>query len=476
MIRTMAIAEAASAAGHTVEFSGEVASPVGRQLIEKTCSAVHPQAGAPEAVVRLAREIGADVVHIDTYAEQGGLSRELRRAGILLSSMEDGDFGRRPADLVIDPSPGAELRYRPSDGSHRHLRGAGAIPLRRSIVNLRRGEGFADVASGPKSVMILMGGTDARDMTSRCVELWARAGVGSHCIVVNPGVRHGFAVNLAGDQTLEVLEPSLEVPQRFPSMDLVISGAGTTTWELATLGVPMALVQLVDNQAENYAFATQAGMAFGLGNASSGDLDEEAAINGLRTILQEDGLRARLGEQGRKVVDGGGADRVVRLWEELVDRRSGVAVRPADLGDAAQLFDWRNEPSVRAVSREKEELSWDQHVSWVSRTVHSPEACLLIAEYDGAAAGTVRFQASDRNNWEVSITIAPSMRGKGKAAEILAAAESRFLASHPDAVLHAAMLRSNEASYKLFLSAGYDKGAGDDTWHRLVKGKPEFQA
>ena len=288
VIRTMALAEAALAAGHSVQFSGEVESPVGRALIEDLCSAIHPVPDGPEAVARLACEVGADLVHIDTYADQGDLVGELRAVGVLLSSMEDGSFGRRPADLVIDPSPGAELGYRPGDGSYRLFRGAGAIPIRRSIRELDGAKAVSQGLAAGRDVMIVMGGTDARDMTSRCVELWAQTRIPSRCFVVDPGGRDGFSVELSAGQSLEVIQPSLQVPHHFPSMDLVISGAGTTTWELATLGVPMALVQLVENQADNYAFATGNGMALGLGNASKGQLDDPSAVEALRGLLQDD--------------------------------------------------------------------------------------------------------------------------------------------------------------------------------------------
>ncbi len=479
VIRTVALAEAARAAGHDVEFCGEIESHVGRMLIEEVCSGVHPRPAGPVELAQLARLIQADIVHIDTYSHQGDLRGELRKVGVLLSSVEDGSFGRRSADLVIDPSPGAEKRYRPFDGSHQLFRGARAVPIRRSLRNLRRTEPVEVSPSSVKDVLIVMGGTDARDMTSFFVELWAQTRVKSRCFVVDSGRRSGFPVDLANGQTLEVVQPSLQVPQLFPSMDLVVSGAGTTTWELATLGVPMALVQLVDNQAENYSYATENNMAFGLGNASNGALDEAVAVEGLRVLLKDDARRIQLGIQARNVVDGAGADRVVGYWEEMIKNRLGISIRAAEIGDAPQLFDWRNEPSVRAVSREKDELLWDDHVAWLARAILNPAVCVLMAQYDGAAAGTVRFQFLDDAIWEVSITIAPNMRGRGLASKILAAAEDHFRALHPNAVLQAAMLTSNVASYKLFLSAGYEGPAvhaGGESWYRLVKESQDFSA
>jgi RimJ/RimL family protein N-acetyltransferase len=236
----------------------------------------------------------------------------------------------------------------------------------------------------------------------------------------------------------------------------------------------MALVQLVKNQAENYAFSTGNGMALGLGDASTGELNKLEAVRRLRNILEDDLLRLQLGEQAQSIVDGTGADQIVRCWERMIAERPGITVRPAEIDDAPQLFDWRNEPSVREVSREKEELSWNTHVAWVARAIQNSDVCLLIVQSDGIAAGTVRFHVLEGADWEVSITVGPAMRGRGKASEMLSAAERYFLAGHPGAVLHASMLKSNVPSYKLFRSAGYEgelDGSGPEGWYRLVKGQ-----
>ena len=55
-----------------------------------------------------------------------------RAAGVaLLSNLEDGTFGRRPADLVVDPNVGAEETRR--DGGPVLLRGTRWAGVRRSV-------------------------------------------------------------------------------------------------------------------------------------------------------------------------------------------------------------------------------------------------------------------------------------------------------------------------------------------------------
>ncbi|WP_138442503.1 bifunctional UDP-2,4-diacetamido-2,4,6-trideoxy-beta-L-altropyranose hydrolase/GNAT family N-acetyltransferase [Sinomonas susongensis] len=481
VVRCVAVGEAAREAGWDVIAAGDVESPLGRRLLGGVAGRLFPRPPDAEALARLARQEGVDVVHLDTYDDEGDVRARLAEAGVLLSSVEDGSFGRRPADLAIDPSAGAESGCRPEDGTLRLARGAGFIPVRALVRELRSAprrppEGFGAAGERP-AVVTVLGGTDARDATAAVVRLWAETGVPSHCTAVVPGGRAVEVGGLPDGLTLEVVEQSGELPRLFAGADLVISGAGTTIWELAALGVPMALIQLVENQRQNYAFAVGRGMAAGLGAFGE---DPDAAARTLRQVLSDPGLRARLAAAARSIVDGEGAARIVGLWQEVRASREGVAVRSATPSDAAQLFHWRNDPSVRSVSRSTGELQWDGHLAWLARSLERTDVVLLMAEADGAAAGTVRFDALGVHDWEVSITLAPSARGRGLARAVLRAAEERFLRDHPEATtLHAVMRASNEPSHRLFLGAGYasapeaPEGTDDGAWHRLVKDAPE---
>lgn len=480
VVRCVSVGEAAREAGWEVIAAGDVESSLGRRLLGDVADSLFRRPADAADLARLAREVRADVVHLDTYDDEGDVRAALTANGVLLSSVEDGIYGRRPADLAVDPSAGAEFIERPEDGTWRLARGARFIPMRSLIRSLRTGEqGGAHDAEQLPAVVIVMGGTDPRDATAAAVRLWIRAGVASHCTVVLPQGRALDTGELPRGLTVEAVEQSGELPRQFAAADLVLSGAGTTIWELAALGTPMAIVRLVENQRQNYDFAVRRGMAVGLGSLSD---DPEAAASVLRRALTEPRLRDQLAAAARATVDAEGAARIVAVWEELLSSRASLAVRPATLSDASQLFHWRNEPSVRAASRSTEELRWDDHVAWLDKVLGRPDVVFLMAEADGNAVGTVRFDSCGERDWEVSITLAPGSRGRGLARKVLASAEQSFLAGHPRAVLRAVMRTSNEPSYRLFLGAGYredlDAGAGadDGEWHRLVKASSAREA
>ncbi|GAA1352251.1 bifunctional UDP-2,4-diacetamido-2,4,6-trideoxy-beta-L-altropyranose hydrolase/GNAT family N-acetyltransferase [Falsarthrobacter nasiphocae] len=484
VFRAVSVADAAVAAGHTVEFLARIESEVGRRLLsDHSFEVTVPESTEAAWVAEWAAERRADVLHVDTYESQGPLRAELDDRGILLSSLEDGPWGRRPADVVVDPSAGAENAYRPWDGSARLLRGLTAIPLRSEILadleaaEVRRAE--FERTGGPLRVLIVMGGTDARNMTSVVAGWWADAGVESTTTLVS--AREDLDV-----PGMTVVKPGPGIARSFAEMDLVLSGAGTTMWELAALGVPQGVVQLVDNQADNYSFAASSRMAAGLGSvAGLGDdefdavdlppAERAAAVETLRRLGTDAQARREMAQTGRALVDGRGGQRIVELWAEAVQARAGdVSARRATIDDASVLFDWRNDPSVRAVSREKGELKWDSHVAWLKGTLARADRELWIVRRGGEPVGTLRFDELVPGEWEVSITVAPTSRGRGLAGVFLAETERAFARSRSGEVrLVAEMLEENAASRRLFESNGYSGGLKDEgaeeRWFRLTK-------
>jgi spore coat polysaccharide biosynthesis predicted glycosyltransferase SpsG/RimJ/RimL family protein N-acetyltransferase len=474
LVRSMAVADAAMISGWDVEVSGNIDNPAGLEMIRDRALTLHPKPGNATDLAALALSRQASIVHIDTYAEQGSLREALGSVGILLSSMEDGRNGRRAADLVIDPSPGSELSFRPFDGSMRLYRGGKAVPLRRSILAMAK-TGETAVEDRLRRILIIMGGTDASNLTDFMLRCWLGTGLEAECnVVAHPEALSSWDAGLLQDVVVHAAGSN--VPDLFPDMDLVITASGTTIWELAHLGIPMAIVQVVENQRGNYDYATSNGMAIGLGSFVDGKLERQRVVQLLHEVGSSESVRGGLAQSARKAIDGSGGGNIVVQWSLLAESLSGPAARLATIDDASILFEWRNDASVRDVSRNSEELSWVGHVSWLERVLADPARLLFIVENNGSPIGTVRFDAQDAlsGRWEVSITVSQQVRGCGMGKVVLAVGEKALLAAHPDAQLFAEMLETNEASHRLFKAAGYSgsmKVIDGLRWHSLNRQK-----
>ena len=483
VMRSLALADAAVAAGHQVMVAGRFeGSFLERQLSAAPLEVVRlaspgPQ-GGPDPIQQVFERFQPDLVHLDSYDLPGRLT-----GSFVLSNMEDGTFGRRPAAVVVDPTFGAELSPRPEDGSGWLLRGSRYTSVRQRVIDARRPSPVRDTA---RSVLVVMGGTDPMGLAPGAVQLLARTGLVLDVSVIAVGetARRVHEAAEGSALSLSVLAPVDDLAELMCASDLVISAAGTTIWELCCLGVPTAVVWAVDNQREGYQRVVSAGAALGLGGPGLGD--DEPAADLLATVLTDPRWRGRLAEAGRRVVDGLGAWRVVRTWETAqrqsvtggpapaVETRS-LAVRPVTLADSRQLWAWRNDPVTRAGSRSSAEVPWDDHVRWLTESLTRSDRVLFLVEDRGGPVGTVRWdltaqpadgtepeggwQGPQGQDWEVSITVAPRRRGQSLARPLLRAGEEGLLelTRHGAGVTAylAAVRRDNRASVRMIESSGY---------------------
>lgn len=506
VVRCLALAEEATSRGHEVAVTGTVdgeflhalAAQVGQGLTLLGA----PATEGPRAVRAIAADY--DVVHVDHYdlgddllaglRHAGGHGRvpgRGRRIGPILSNLADGRYGARPADLGIDPTPGAQYRPIQADATW-WLRGERFVAIRRAVAGARRGPS-TERELGNLKVLVVMGGTDAAGCAPLVVDALEETGLDLELTVIaGSGTRPALVERASRwSNRMSVLDPVTDLPARMAAADLVITAAGTSLWELCAMGQCMAAVAVVDNQRDSYRQVVEAGAALGLGSPS--DLaDTRATARSLYPLLTDPRARETLASTAADLIDGRGAWRTVSAWEAILgDARTGLApsavrARHAALADATRLWEWRNDPQTRAQSRSSEEVPLSQHIAWLESSLECRERLLLVGEDVKGAVGTVRWDHRGGGEWEVSITVAPGRRGQRLSGPLLAAGEEA-LARHlstskpsmngealPGAGLTAYLAVVhflNTASRQLFLGSGYLPDLPPDTagFERYVK-------
>ena len=145
-----------------------------------------------------------------------------------------------------------------------------------------------------------------------------------------------------------------------------------------------------------------------------------------------------------------------------------LRVRPATTEDAQLLLDWRNDPEARSRSRSSEVIDLESHLAWLGGTLASPDRHLLVVETaEGTPVATTRYDrlapAEDGDRWEVSISVAPGMRGQGLGGATLHASDEWLHATEPGAAAVVAHVRpDNTSSRRLFLRSGYSPAPSDE--------------
>jgi len=99
-----------------------------------------------------------------------------------------------------------------------------------------------------------------------------------------------------------------------------VTGAGVTLSELAATATPAVMIQTEPNQARNVAAFQNAGAAIFAGPAEAADLQARVLATA-RRLAEDAQLRAHLGAEGRRLVDGQGARRVAKELISLATAR-----------------------------------------------------------------------------------------------------------------------------------------------------------
>lgn len=454
-MRALALAQDAVTRGWAVEILGDIL-PVVREKSFAIAPDVHVDSiPAEEIVSRLhAAAESADILHLDTYDTVA----DLRGHTALISSMQDGSYGVRPADLVVDANLGAEVGFVSGTRSVPCLIGIDAAVIR---LQTRAQRAVSIERTTRPRVLVVMGGTDPRALTQIVLEGLTRIETPLEITVVAAPERHDSLRELvsATPHTLALAAFVSDLPALARQQTLVVTASGTSVWDFACIGAPMALVCAVDNQRRGYHAALAEKICVGLGEPPHSDLADRVAR--LESLLTEQTQLSSSAALGMGLVDGLGTWRIISAWEELSDARRSESppepdwtARPATMADAQTLFDWRNDNATRSHSRSQQELVWDDHIAWLERCTNDANRMLLLVSKESTDFGTVRWDRQSNYDWQVSITLAPHSRGKGLASAVLAAGERALQVEGPVRML-ASIHVDNGASRRLFQNAGY---------------------
>lgn len=254
---------------------------------------------------------------------------------------------------------------------------------------------------------------------------------------------------VAGDSNAKLLVDLPDLRDFNARCDIVIGAGGGAAWERCAIGVPTLTLCLVDNQRAVVPALVEQGATLSTEDNSAGGIGAA-----LRPLLGDVQARASLSRRSRDLVDGHGTERIAIVMTAAC----GLRLIPAGLDHARLMWTWRNHPATRAVSRQSAEITLDDHLAWMTRTLSMPDRHLWIATAESRPVGVIRFdELPATGHVEVSLYLDPQLQGLGLGGRLLAAGESQLRRLRPVLAINAEVLPGNDASHALFVSAGYQR-------------------
>ena len=267
----------------------------------------------------LVARLGASLVVVDSYELPGPVYAALHDTGVPVLAIVDGPPGDRVADVYVNANLGAEGTPRGLAPGTTYLGGLDYALMRREVRAARRDTHREPDPLRPRA-LAFFGGTDpfgaapvvTRAMVETRLPFEATVVAGSPALAGAVG-----AVAVRPGQRVTAVPPTPRLVDLVGGADVVLSAAGTSTWELMCLGVATGLVCVVDNQRPGYAAVTGHGSVLGLG-----ELDDlrDGPSPGLARLLSDPDLRQDLRRRARRLVDGHGVERVADAALHLTTR------------------------------------------------------------------------------------------------------------------------------------------------------------
>lgn len=316
LMRCIALAEEFILRGTSVAFVADVDSNpwAADQLRRRRIPFVEPPTGAVDGWAEMVHRFQADIVVIDSYSLDNDLYKSIRGTGVVVVAIVDGDLRDRVADLYVDPNFGADLQNPPLPPSTLRLAGTQYVLIRDDILNARPASPDQGRRSGDPKVFAFFGGTDPNDAASFVAQVLVNTGrrFTATLVAATPEIAANIrSIQPMHGQALKTISPTSALAEHVMASDVVISAAGTSTWELMCLGAASGLLCVAENQRPAYERLVASELVVGLGILADLRGDIGAANEPVSRLLENRQLQSRLRVNAWSTVDGRGRARLV---------------------------------------------------------------------------------------------------------------------------------------------------------------------
>lgn len=309
IMRCLSVADAASSSGHKVTFI--LADDGVEGLVnERGYEAIVLHTDYKDMESEVWPEIAAELIIVDSYYVTKPYLEKLRLRAPLVYIDDILSFPY-PVDILVNynayaPFAGYHELYENSGVEEPHLiLGTTYAPLRAMFRGLSKKEQKRDV----ENVLISTGGSDVEHVALRIVEAQPTART-YHLLLGNMNEDKEEIRKLAG-KNIVLHENVTDMKTLICSMDLAVSAAGSTLYEICACGVPLITYVLADNQIPGAQAFERLGLAINLGDMREVEDPSKLILSSIEMLAYDYERRVEVGQKMQSMIDGFGADRMV---------------------------------------------------------------------------------------------------------------------------------------------------------------------
>jgi UDP-2,4-diacetamido-2,4,6-trideoxy-beta-L-altropyranose hydrolase len=264
----------------------------------------------------LARSCSCQWIVVDGYHFRGEYQRRIKDAGSSLLFIDDyGHAEHYYADFVLNQNVYAhEGFYQNRESYTKLLLGTKYALLRREFWQWQGC--VREIPPVAKKVLVTLGGADPENVTLKVIQALQKvAAEGLEVVVVvgghNPHYEKLLAAVKKSEVSIELRRNVTNMPELMAWAYVAIAAGGSTTWELAFMGLPSLLIVLADNQRAIAEELNNIKAAINLGCHEN--LTNNHIAKNIQILLMRKDLRANMICRCQKLVDGKGSFQVTNM-------------------------------------------------------------------------------------------------------------------------------------------------------------------
>lgn len=405
---------------------------------------------AEDSILALS-DVNWDWLVVDHYALDVRWEASLRATARKIMVIDDIADRQHDCDVLLDQNYYADMQTRYTDKVPQHcqlLLGPRYALLREEFRKLRE---QVKPRSGPvRRILVFFGGVDADNYTGRTIEALSEIDISGLHVDVVIGAQHPCRTEIetrCSAYGYKCHVQTSRMAELMAAADLAIGAGGSASWERCCLGLPALAFCTAENQLRQLENAAQEGLLYAPSIAMGWT---DAIKRHTMALFENEQLRKHFSRSALQAVDGRGVLRVTAIIG-----CGDIDIRTARPDDSESLFQWRNHPCVREVSRNPGIIGWQDHHRWFTSILTDPQKIMLIGQRKEIPVGVVRFDMQG-NEAEVSIYLVQDSLSSGMGQNLLKSAEQWLALNHPEiSNICAHVMRGNVRSQRLFSGSGY---------------------
>jgi spore coat polysaccharide biosynthesis predicted glycosyltransferase SpsG len=252
-IRCVAIAEEVESLGFSSIFVGETSS-IG--WLEELIDSI-PRTTRIKSEELFEIENDCDILVLDSYHLEPNSYFIEKLPWKATVAIVDNSTPSYLVDIYIHPGENFGWQMPKIQWRSTLLEGLSYVPIRKSITSIQH-----EVRENAeiKIMTIVGGGTDPTKFIENITPVLEDLQIDFEARIFTSNRKIS-----SSDSRIKILSPEDKIELHFSESDIVLTTAGTSAWEVASMGIPMGIAQAVENQNPNYKFFTSKGLALGIG-------------------------------------------------------------------------------------------------------------------------------------------------------------------------------------------------------------------